>query len=131
MKVKKFEEMHFADVIVHVRDISHPHTEHQRSTVLRVLSEIGISEEYLKDRYIEVWNKIDLVEDRESLEAGGEKEYPVVMMSCLTGENRDTFLDLVSRVSSERMGKKYYRLEYPGWEHNKRISWLNKHASIS
>ena len=28
------DEIHFADVIVHVRDISHPHSDHQRETVL-------------------------------------------------------------------------------------------------
>lgn len=61
------EEIHFADVIVHVRDISHPHTEHQRKTVLQVLRDIGIADDYLKGRYLEVWNKIDLVEDREAL----------------------------------------------------------------
>lgn len=52
------DECKFADVIVHVRDISHPHTEHQRETVLNVLKEINID---ITDRYVEVWNKIDLV----------------------------------------------------------------------
>jgi|TARA_B110000285_G_C14703838_1_gene414652 GTPase len=37
------DEVLYADVIVHVRDISHPHSEHQRETVLKVLQEIGIS----------------------------------------------------------------------------------------
>jgi GTP-binding protein HflX len=31
------DEVLYADVIVHVRDISHPHSEHQRETVLKVL----------------------------------------------------------------------------------------------
>jgi 50S ribosomal subunit-associated GTPase HflX len=84
----------------------------------------------LKDRYLEVWNKIDLVEDREALVVE-DNGYPVIMMSCKTGENRNEFLDLVADLSTDRMGKKMYRIEYPGVEHNKRISWLNKHASIS
>lgn len=41
------EEIHFADILVHVRDISHPHTNYQRNAVLRVLKEIGIPEETL------------------------------------------------------------------------------------
>ena len=53
------------------------------------------------------------------------------MMSCKTGENRNEFLDLIADMSSERMGKKMYRIEYPGFDHTKRISWLNKYASIS
>lgn len=50
-----------ADVLVHVRDISHPFTDHQKSTVLRVLEEIGISNQMLSERYLEVWNKVDLL----------------------------------------------------------------------
>lgn len=53
------------------------------------------------------------------------------MMSCKTGENRNEFLDLVGEMACDRMGKKMHRIEYPGVEHNKRISWLNKYASIS
>lgn len=61
------DEIHFADIIVHVRDISHPQTEHQRDTVLRTLNEIGITDQDLREKSIEVWNKIDLVEERDSL----------------------------------------------------------------
>ena len=58
------EEIHYADILVHVRDISHPFTNYQRDTVLKVLRELGVSEEFLKTKYIEVWNKIDLLEDQ-------------------------------------------------------------------
>lgn len=61
------EEIHYADVLIHVRDISHPYTNYQRDTVLKVLREIGIPEEIFKKKYIEVWNKIDLLEDQEEL----------------------------------------------------------------
>ena len=53
------------------------------------------------------------------------------MMSCKTGENKVEFLDKISEMASELMGKKYYLLEYPCEEHQKRISWLYKHASIT
>jgi len=39
------DEINYADILVHVRDISHPHTNFQKDTVLRVLNEIGISKE--------------------------------------------------------------------------------------
>jgi 50S ribosomal subunit-associated GTPase HflX len=61
------DEIHFADVIVHVRDISHPHADHQKAAVLQVLNDIGVSQETLDERVVEVWNKIDLVEDRVAL----------------------------------------------------------------
>ncbi len=57
------EEIHFADLLIHVRDISHPQTNYQRDTVIRVLREIGVSEEKFANNYIEVWNKMDLLKD--------------------------------------------------------------------
>lgn len=57
------EEIHSAEVLVHVRDISHPHSNYQRDTVLRVLKEIGVPDEVFSKRYLEVWNKIDLLQD--------------------------------------------------------------------
>ena len=59
------EEIHFADLLVHVRDISHPQTNYQRDTVLKVLKEIGVPEEVFEKKYVEVWNKIDLLADQE------------------------------------------------------------------
>lgn len=55
------DEIHFADILVHVRDISHPYSNYQRDTVLKVLKEIGVSEDTMKSKYLEVWNKIDLL----------------------------------------------------------------------
>ena len=57
------EEIHYVDLLVHVRDISHPQSNYQRDTVIKVLKEIGIPEEILAKKYVEVWNKIDLIED--------------------------------------------------------------------
>ena len=80
------DEIHLADVLVHVRDISHPQTEFQRKTVLKVLKEIGVDKEILDERYLEVWNKIDLVKDLEKLE---EIPQNAVIMSCLTKQGQD------------------------------------------
>ena len=60
------EEVHQADLIVHVRDISHPQADFQKATVLRVIKELGLPEEMLKERYVEVWNKVDLVKGAEA-----------------------------------------------------------------
>ena len=84
------EEIHHADVIVHVRDISHPHTDHQKETVLQVLEEIGVHQDDLRDKYLEVWNKIDLIQDRDQLEEQYLSELDstrIIMTSCETGEN--------------------------------------------
>ena len=94
------EEIHHADLLVHVRDISHPQTNYQRDTVLRVLKDIGVPEEFFTNKYLEVWNKIDLVADQEEWMDHLKQEleiskpnYPVILMSCKNGTNRDEFLD--------------------------------------
>ncbi len=56
------EEVLEADIIVHVRDISHEDTDAQRDDVLAVLAELGVSD--ADDRpVIEALNKIDLLDD--------------------------------------------------------------------
>ncbi|HMB48772.1 MAG TPA: GTPase HflX, partial [Afifellaceae bacterium] len=57
------EEVLEADLILHVRDIASPETEAQAEDVMQVLSELGISPN--DERIIEVWNKIDLLDDNQ------------------------------------------------------------------
>ena len=50
------EEVLEADLILHVRDISHPETEEQAADVAEILESLGVDEDVA---LIEVWNKID------------------------------------------------------------------------
>jgi GTP-binding protein HflX len=59
------DEIHFCDILIHVRDISHPQSALQKETVLEVLKEIGVESSTLSKKYIEVWNKTDLLENEE------------------------------------------------------------------
>ncbi|WP_417318233.1 GTPase HflX [Emcibacter sp.] len=91
------EEVIEADIIVHVRDISHPETEDQRQDVLDVLKSLGIEEG--EDRtIIELWNKVDLVspEDRQTLENMAARQNNVALLSAVTGEGCDDFLQKIS-----------------------------------
>ena len=51
------EEVQQADVILHVRDMSHPETRTQRDAVMEILADLGIGMD--DERLIEVLNKID------------------------------------------------------------------------
>src|SRR3712207_3582383 len=64
------EDVIEADVLLHVRDISHGETEAEAEDVQRVLRDLGINPED-RGRIIEVWNKADLLrpEERDRLEA--------------------------------------------------------------
>ncbi|XP_056411822.1 putative GTP-binding protein 6 [Hyla sarda] len=55
------EDVVHSDLLIHVRDISHPETENQKKSVLAVLQNLDVPPKLLENM-IEVHNKIDLVE---------------------------------------------------------------------
>jgi GTP-binding protein HflX len=91
------EEVVSADLIVHVRDISHPDSEAQRDDVEQVLGEIGVSRE-AGAVIVEAWNKIDALaaDEAERIRAEAERREEVVRLSALTGEGVDGLLACIS-----------------------------------
>ncbi|MDZ4118147.1 GTPase HflX [Phaeovulum sp.] len=79
------EEVLEADLILHVRDISHPETEEQAADVGDILETLGVDEDVA---LIEVWNKIDCLrpETREALLVQDARRGDVQAVSALTGE---------------------------------------------
>ena len=57
------EEVVGADLILHVRDISHSETDAQALDVQRVLFDLGIDSRLAKARVLDVWNKVDRLDD--------------------------------------------------------------------
>ncbi|MDI6026055.1 GTPase HflX [Corticibacterium sp. UT-5YL-CI-8] len=98
------EEVVEADLVLHLRDISDPDTAAQAEDVERILSDLGVDATDA-EHVIEVWNKIDLLDDgnRERLldEAGSAKHAPVAV-SAVTGEGLPALTALIEqRVSGE------------------------------
>ena len=95
------EEVIEADVILHVRDVSHEDSEAQSADVERILTDLGI-EPADHERLIEVWNKSDLLtDDRRAglLQAtqGRRAEERPALVSALTGEGIDDLLAAIER----------------------------------
>src|ERR1700756_2937368 len=87
------EEVLEADLILHVRDISHEDTDAQQRDVDNVLCQLGIDPD-AGARILEVWNKIDRfsAEERENLRniaARRPPERPCFLLSAETGEGVD------------------------------------------
>ncbi|MGE0629623.1 MAG: GTPase HflX [Hyphomicrobiaceae bacterium] len=83
------EEVVTADLIVHVRDISHAETAAQRADVHAVLKDLGITPETAGGRVLEVWNKVDRLdaEKRQEIENMARRiEPPPILVSAVTGE---------------------------------------------
>ena len=98
------EEVIEADVILHVRDMSHEDADAQSQDVAKVLGELGI--EASDRRLVEVWNKIDRLdaEARARLANLAERQ-PAdgrpVLVSAVSGEG----IDALTRAIETRLGE--------------------------
>ncbi len=126
------EEVIEADLIVHVRDISHPDTEKQRADVVGVLKELGVLAEGDNRPMIEALNKVDALpaEGRNSLNtrtaagAGRALQFPV---SALTGEGVDRLLEAVG----ELLGRAGIAREVSvPLSDGATIAWLYRHGEV-
>ncbi len=104
------EEVVEADVILHVRDVSHEDADAQLQDVEKILRELGIDPKNNpthKRALIEVWNKIDRVdaEERARLANIAERrpaqERPV-LVSAVTGEGIDTLENAIEAQAQRR-----------------------------
>lgn len=98
------EEVIEADVILHVRDISHEDTAAQSQDVKNVLGELGI--ESTDRRIIEVWNKIDRADadTRIQLLNLAERQAPErspIILSALTGEGVEQLVQSIETHLNE------------------------------
>ncbi len=89
------EEVLGADLILHVRDISHTETEEQAEDVRDILADLGVGEDTAS---FEVWNKIDNLspDQREAIETQAARIDGIFAISALTGDGLDDLLDAVS-----------------------------------
>ncbi len=114
------EEVLSADLIVHVRDISHPETEAQAEDVEAILTSLGVDQE---TPHLEVWNKLDRLdaEARTAMQARAARKDDVFALSALTGEGIAPLLDRISDALQETRHEA--RLDLP-FSAGKRRAWL-------
>jgi len=119
------EQVQYADVILHVRDISSEDTESQREDVIKVLSDLGI--DYVADpRIIEVLNKIDVAEDsrpRIYRDFSGRQ----IGISALKKKNLPVLLDAVGEIVSVK--RETVKISLNAGQ-GKALSWLYANAEI-
>ena len=115
------EEVLEADLILHVRDISHPETAEQAADVVDILTSLGVRPSV---PVLEVWNTLDLVDasQHEALVAQATNRAGVFPLSALTGEGIEALLAAVSVIFEEEKTDRQLVL---GFAEGKRRAWLH------
>ena len=125
------EEVGEADLILHVRDIASPDSDAQAKDVEAVLKQIETPEGKTR-RVLEVWNKIDLLQDetREAVLGQAErlaKAGEAVAVSAWTGEGieplRQTIADLIDDDPESRL------VLSP--DQGEALAWLYEHGRVT
>jgi len=114
------EEVLGADLVVHVRDISHENTHNQAMDVESILTSLGVDENRAR---IEVWNKLDqLPEDEaEARRQRAEREDGIHAISALTGEGIAGLLQDVGEILQGGHQQEVLTLEF---SQGKQRAWL-------
>lgn len=102
------EEVIEADIIIHVRDISHEDTKAQAEDVRAVLEDLGVDIDNLDvadDRarsHVEVWNKVDLLERSEVDFLTNQAEHriddDIHLASAMTGQGIEELLEHIETL---------------------------------
>jgi GTPase len=127
------EEVISADIIVHVRDISHGESDAQRDDVLEILSELGIGTGVDAEHHpemVELWNKVDLLDDdrREELSGNASRSANVLMISAETGEGVDAFKQHLAGLIAK--GNEYRILRLKS-DNGAALAWLHNRGTVS
>ena len=120
------EEVLAADLILHVRDISHPETGEQAADVAEILASLGVKG---GTPMFEIWNKLDLVPEgqHDNLVAQAEARTNVFAVSALTGEGIPRLLDAVSMAFDEERSQRELTLSFA---EGRKHAWLHAEGVV-
>jgi GTP-binding protein HflX len=122
------EQITYADVIVHVIDVSQADHKAQKADVIEILADLGI--EYESDpRIIEALNKIDKAsnDDREDFNREQKFSDNKVMISALNGEGLNRLLEKVSGVLTGDRVEVTFKIPVGD---GAAMSWLYGHGEV-
>jgi len=95
------EEVQSADLVLHVRDISHQDTEKQKKDVLSILADLGIPKQEGRLRVVDVFNKMDLLAPDSQPTTPEMVDQINLKISALTGYGCDELLVKIDDILSE------------------------------
>ena len=122
------EEVLEADLILHIRDYSHPDTEAQKKDVEDVLKDLGLSDEVAKG-IPEVLNKIDLLNEQERIALARISSYKELVwpVCAKTGEGISDLLHFIDKELSKSQKKHTIHLPFSA---GKTLAWLYEKGAV-
>ena len=122
------EEVASADLLIHVRDMSHPDRDAQAEDVEDVLASLGIGEGEGPPR-LEAWNKVDLLSepDRQALLTEAQRRDDVVPISALSGWGMDLLRERIASALQRDTEVHHIRLDV---SEGNRLAWLHSRGEV-
>lgn len=120
------EEVLSADLVLHVRDISHDATDEQAEDVETILKGLGVKAETPQ---LEVWNKIDrlpeeLLQSHLNTASRRDEVFPI---SAITGAGIDPMLDAIAEALNSRATDEVLTVPYSD---GRRRAWLYEQGIV-
>ncbi len=114
------EEVLGADLIVHVRDISHDESQAQADDVQAILTSLGVDDER---PMLEVWNKTDLLDadEREAVLARADRDPSIFAISAVTG---DGITPLLADIATKLQGVRRETTLFLSFAEGNKRAWL-------
>lgn len=121
------EEVLSADLILHIRDISHPETGHQAHDVETILAGLGVAEDVPQ---IEVWNKLDLLSeaDMQARKTEADRNNAIFAISALHGDGLTELLGAVSKALDAERSIEEVELAFSD---GKKRAWLFEQGVVT
>ena len=123
------EEVLSANVVVHVRDIENVNTKEQKQDVINVLQNLGLDNIEEQENYLEVLNKIDLLEgdDKKAVLEQAKRNDNLIAVSAVSGEGCANFLKAVD----DKLARDFmiYKIKI-AIDNGKLISWVHENMEV-
>lgn len=122
------EQITYADVILHVIDVSREDYESQRYDVIRILADLKI--DYEQDpRILEIFNKIDLLEKDtlSDFERQAKVKNNICLISAEKGQGLENLLERITGTLSAAQENRVFTLRP---EDGKALAWLYEHGRV-
>jgi GTPase len=124
------EEVVSADLVLHVRDISHTETDAQAADVERVLYDLGVDVRRTEARVLDVWNKVDRFDDETLgglMEEAKRQPRTPMLVSAVTGAGLQALREAVDTLLTGHDAELYLDVPPTG---GKFLHWLHENTSV-